>query len=74
MNRFLFLSLLIGLLVGSCKKDDSPSCTTCSSDITANFELCQEANGNASVNGEDTGTDYELYFDNLIAAGANCGN
>lgn len=74
MKPFIIFSIFTIALFTSCKDDDSRSCTSCSSDVTASFELCREANGNASVNGEDTGTDYDLYFDNLQAAGTNCGN
>jgi hypothetical protein len=57
----------------SCKKDDTKTCTNCSSDQTLTFELCRESNGNASVNGQDTGTDYDLYLADLEATGTNCG-
>ncbi|HPF09943.1 MAG TPA: hypothetical protein PKW08_00495 [Flavobacteriaceae bacterium] len=71
MKKALFL---IGIMmVVSCKKDDSRSCTTCSSPETAAFEICRESNGNASVNGQDTGTDYDVYISGLEDAGATCG-
>jgi len=70
---FLVLSLFCGTLLIACKKDDERSCTTCSSDQTPSFELCRESNGNASVNGQDTGTDYDLYLSDLEATGTNCG-
>lgn len=57
----------------ACNKDDERTCRFCSSDQTPEFELCLEPNGNASVNGEDTGTNYEAYLDDLVEAGANCG-
>lgn len=69
--------LLFGITMlaftASCKDDDSPSCTQCSSDNTIPFEVCREGNGNASVNGEDTGTDYDVYISGLEDAGASCG-
>ena len=74
MKPYIILLLIGVTFFTACKDDDSRSCTTCSSDVTANFELCREPNGNASVNGEDTGTDYDLYFDNIVSAGADCGN
>ena len=67
------LSVVVTLFITSCKDDDSRSCISCSSDQTPTFELCRESNGNASVNGQDTGTDYELYLDGLIEVGTNCG-
>ncbi len=74
MKPFIIFLLISAALFTSCKDDDSRSCTICNSEVTANFELCQESNGNASVNGEDTGTDYDLYFENLQSAGTTCGN
>ncbi len=61
-------------LVFSCKEDDSVSCTTCNSPQTIAFEVCEESNGNASVNGEGTGTQYDVYIEGLVEAGATCGN
>jgi len=57
----------------SCKKDDEKTCTTCQSELTPSFELCRESNGNASVNGQDTGTNYDLYISDLQAEGTSCG-
>ena len=57
----------------SCKEDDSVSCIQCTSDTTVPFEVCRESNGNASVNGEDTGADYDSYLADLEEAGASCG-
>lgn len=70
----LILSIVSALSVFSCKKDDGKSCTTCSSPETTNFVVCEEGNGNASVNGQDTGTPYGTYITGLEAAGASCGN
>ena len=72
MKKFLFLTLCASLFF-ACKSDDERTCRSCSSDQTAAFEICREPNGNASVNGEDTGTDYDTYLDDLIEAGAGCG-
>lgn len=66
------LLLLFSALLFSCKEDESVICTTCSSAESLPFEVCREGNGNASVNGEDTETSYEVYLDGLIEAGANC--
>jgi len=62
------------LIVFSCKDDDSRSCTTCNSPQTMSFEVCEESDGNASVNGEDTGTRYDIYIEGLVEAGATCEN
>ncbi len=63
-----FLSIL------SCKKDEGISCTTCSSPETSDFQVCKENDGNASVNGQNTGTAYDTYISGLEQAGASCGN
>jgi len=69
----IFLSLFIFGSLFSCKEDDSVTCTTCSSSQTASFEVCNDSNGNATVNGEDTGTNYDVYIAGLEEAGATCG-
>ena len=61
-------------LLFSCKKDDSVTCTTCNSPDTLNFEICKETDGNASINGENTGVSYDLYIIDLQESGARCGN
>lgn len=71
--RVLF-SLFLLLVILSCKKDDERTCTNCNSPETLEFELCRESNGNASVNGQDTGTDYDVYLSSLVDSGASCGN
>ena len=73
MLRVLFTFLVITLFA-SCNKDESRSCTTCTSDLTAAFEVCKESDGTASVNGENTGTSYDAYLDALQETGASCGN
>jgi len=70
----IFLTTAVLLFVFSCKEDDSVTCTTCNSPQTASFEVCRESNENASVNGEDTGTNYDLYVTGLEESGATCGN
>ncbi|QNJ97522.1 hypothetical protein [Constantimarinum furrinae] len=67
------LLLIIPVFVFSCKSDDSRSCTTCNSPQTTEFEVCEESDGNASVNGENTGTRFDIYLADLQAAGASCG-
>lgn len=71
---FLLLALISTISVSSCKKDDAVSCTSCSSPETSSFEVCEENDGNASVNGQNTGTPYGIYIQGLEEAGANCGN
>lgn len=68
LTLILFAALLL-----SCKDDDAPSCVECTADTTVPFEVCRESNGNASVNGEDTGTNYDVYVSGLEEAGASCG-
>lgn len=70
----LILFLAFALSVFSCKKDDVVTCTTCSSPDTSNFEVCQEKDGNASVNGQNTGTPYGVYIQGLEETGASCGD
>jgi hypothetical protein len=75
MNKALIITTIIcGLSIFSCKKDDGRSCTTCSSPNTTDFQVCEESNGNASVNGQNTGTPYNDYVQGLEDAGASCGN
>ena len=74
MKLFQYFSFALLLVAfSSCDKDEARTCTQCRSSQTDSFELCQETDGNASVNGENTGTDYDTYFEGLIASGANCG-
>ena len=73
LKKSLFIIAILITII-SCKEDDSVSCTTCNSSQTIAFEVCQESNGNASVNGEDTGTSYDTYIADLQEAGATCGN
>ena len=68
------LIIAVFLFLFSCKKEDSITCTTCNSPQTTSFEVCKDGNGNATVNGENTDANYELYIDNLIAVGSTCGN
>ena len=72
MKTFATITLLVTTLLMSCGSDDSRTCITCTSDQTIPFVICEESNGNASINDEDTGTAYATYIDGLIAAGASC--
>ncbi|MCH9660400.1 MAG: hypothetical protein K0U54_05760 [Bacteroidetes bacterium] len=69
---FLLASVTFFALL-SCNNDDGRTCTTCTNEQTTPFELCRESNGNASVNGEDTGTSYDTYLSGLEALGTSCG-
>lgn len=65
---------IICIAVSSCKKDDAGGCTICSSTETMPFEVCEERDGNAWVNGENTGTKYDKYIADLMEVGVECGN
>ena len=73
-KSFFVLAMIAALSVFSCKKDDGATCITCTSPETFDFEVCEEKNGNASVNGQNTGTPYAIYIQGLEDAGARCGN
>lgn len=72
MKKILAIAGVSFLLFISCKDDDTPDCRTCNSQTTISFELCKESNGNASVNGEDTGVSYAIYLEGLINEGVEC--
>ena len=63
--QLICLSLSFTTLLLSCGADDSVSCVNCSNEQTLNFVVCDESNGNASVNGVDTGQPYDIYMANL---------
>ncbi|MFC7356193.1 hypothetical protein ACFQO1_00715 [Jejudonia soesokkakensis] len=65
--------LLFSFLILSCGNDDEETCIMCTSDQTTDFEVCQRSDGDASVNGENTNTDYDVYLADLMQAGAMCG-
>ncbi len=74
MKKSLLLILMVFFLsIFSCKKDDARSCLTCYSPSTEPFELCEEGDGTASINGQDTGTPYDVYLSGLRESGAECG-
>jgi len=76
MYKYRYLLLLSGfvVLIFSCKKDDGRSCVSCTSSQTPTFEVCEESDGNASVNGQNTGTAYDVYIAGLESAGTSCSN
>ena len=67
------LAIIVLISIFSCKSDDTASCVTCRAPQTLDFILCEEGDGNASVNGENTGTPYNLYLQDLQADGTTCG-
>lgn len=69
----LLTAIICVLLTCSCQNDDGGGCTTCSQPQTLDFVVCENGNGNAEVNGEDTGTPYGVYISDLQAEGADCG-
>lgn len=71
--RIIFAFSCIALFA-SCNDEESRICTTCTSDLTAAFEVCREPDGNASVNGEDTETDFDVYVAGVEETGAVCDN
>ncbi|RFN59210.1 hypothetical protein [Marixanthomonas ophiurae] len=76
MKKGLYLKLLaISSIVFtlSCEDDPEISCVTCNSPETTPFEVCRDQNGNATVNGENTDTDYNVYVAGLEESGATCG-
>ena len=72
-KSFLLVLLIFSISIISCKKDDARSCMTCSSPDTEPFELCEEGDGSASVNGQNTRTPYNEYLSRLNESGAECG-
>ncbi len=72
-NHLVILFFLLSVLF-SCGEDDSRSCTTCTQEQTPDFQVCEEPNGSASVNGQNTGVSYEEYLASLQTVGASCGN
>lgn len=73
MKKYFLLLMLFSLTVFSCKKDDARSCMTCSSPETGPFEICNESDGTASINGQNTSTPYDEYLSGLQESGAECG-
>lgn len=72
-TQSLLLLFTCFLVLFSCKKDEEVSCVTCTSTETSDFQVCRESDGSASVNGQNTGTPYDVYIQGLEDAGANCG-
>ena len=76
MKKDIFLKPLAVfsiLFLFSCEDDTSISCVTCNSPETTAFEVCRDQNDNATVNGENTDTNYDVYVAGLEEAGVTCG-
>lgn len=73
MNYYFLFVIVILVSLTACGDDDEISCVTCNSDQTITFNVCEENDGNASVNGENTNTPFSLYIEGLREAGATCG-
>ena len=65
--------ILVVLFISACQDDEGGGCTTYRQSQTLDFEVCENADGDAVVNGEDTDTPYDVYISNLVAEGADCG-
>jgi len=71
-QNLLWLGLFIFVLF-SCSKDKSETeCLTCTGEANMPFELCEDSVGNATVNGESTQTDYQVYLTDLQNEGVTC--
>lgn len=75
MKKVLFSALILGLVfTTSCNKDDDgggdDGCQTCDGYTIEGIDfpeqrVCEDDNGNAVVDGQDTGTDYDQYIEAL---------
>lgn len=64
-QNLFWLGLLLFIFT-ACSKDKSElECLICTGEANMPFELCEDRNGNATVNGESTQTDYQVYLTNL---------
>ncbi len=71
-QNFLWLGLIVFVLT-ACSKDKSEmECLTCTGEANMPFELCEDGDGKATVNGEPTQTDYQTYLANLREEGVSC--
>ena len=71
-QNLLWLGLMLFVL-SACSKDKSEvECLTCTGEANMPFELCEDGDGNATVNGESTQTDYQVYLSNLQDEGVSC--
>jgi len=64
-QNLFWLGLLLFIFT-ACSKDKSElECLTCTGEANMPFELCEDRDGKATVNGESTQTDYQVYLTNL---------
>jgi len=66
-SYLLVLASIFALL--SCEKDDQ-KCTTCTTSNQEEIAICELENGNAEVNGQDTGQEYDTYIDIIEDTGS----
>lgn len=74
MKTLKVIVLISSFTFFSCGKDDGRTCINCTQAQTPDFQVCEEANGTASVNGQNTGVSYDEYIAGLETEGASCGN
>lgn len=62
------------IVIVSCSSDDRSDrgCLTCTGETNMPFELCEDADGKATVNGASTQTDFQIYLQNLQNDGVSC--
>lgn len=71
-QNLLWLGLMVFVLA-ACSKDKSEmECLTCTGEANMPFELCEDGDGKATVNGEPTQADYQIYLANLREEGVIC--
>lgn len=66
MKKFLFILLLVVFV--SCSSDDDKDCITCKVSGISFGEACKGENGNAFLEGEDTGVAFEEYAEVIEAS------
>lgn len=68
------MALLAGIMFVSCNKDDdgggSNNCVTCTI-MEQNMEVCNQ-DGNAFVDGQDSGMEFDQYIEIAEMGGADC--
>lgn len=75
MKKLILLAITVAALgFTSCGNDDdggNPSCRTCSADGESS-EVCEGENGNAIVDGEDSGIAFQDFIDLAELGGVTC--
>lgn len=71
-QNIVWLGLMVFILT-ACSKDKAElKCLTCTGEANMPFELCEDGSGRATVNGESTQTDFQVYLTNLREEGVIC--